>query len=208
MLITDRRRCGHRSLLEAVALAVDAGIDALQVREKDLEANELYELTLQFRKLTAGRCLLIINSRMDVALAAEADGVHLPENGLPVSAARSIAPTGFLVGRSVHSVSGALAAERSGAAYVQLGTIFATESKPGVEPSGSALVREAAHVLTIPCIPVGGVNEFNASQLMSVGAAGVAVVAAILQAEDIAGHVAKLRQAVARGDCATQAQGS
>jgi thiamine-phosphate pyrophosphorylase len=207
MLVTDRHRCGRRPLMESVSLAVACGIDALQLREKDLEACELYELALECRKLTAGRCLLIVNGRVDIALAVGADGVHLPENGLPISAARAIAPGGFIVGRAVHDIATALTAERSDADYVQIGTIFATESKPGVNPAGLALVREAARSLTIPSIAVGGVDESNAASLISAGAFGVAVVSAILQAEDIPARVAHLRQALAQGIPAVERRG-
>jgi thiamine-phosphate diphosphorylase len=102
----------------------------------------------------------------------------------------------------VHSVSAAQEAERLGADYLQIGTIFATESKPGVEPSGPALLREAVDSLTIPCLAVGGIDDKNAASLMSSGAAGVAVVSAILQSEDIAAAVAKLHAALGYAGCA------
>src|SRR6266516_4147846 len=101
MLITDRRRCDRLGLIEAVRLAVEGGVDAVQVREKDLDPDELYRLTLELRGIARGHCLLIINGRLDVALATAADGVHLPERGLPVEAALRLRPHGFLIGRSV-----------------------------------------------------------------------------------------------------------
>lgn len=202
MLVTDRYRCGPYPLLEAVEAAVAAGIDAVQLREKDLENDALYRLALDMRRLTRGRCLLIINNQIDVALAVEADGVHLPENGLPVEVALRLAPAGFLIGRSVHSASGAWVAEAAGASYVQLGTIFETASKPGLEPSGLQLVRSATAGLTIPCLAVGGVDAENAGSVIAAGAQGVAVVSAILQVQDVAASVAGIRAAM------TQAAGS
>jgi thiamine-phosphate pyrophosphorylase len=196
MLVTDRQRCRLYSLLEAVDAAVSAGIDAVQLREKDLASNALYELALELRRITPRRCLLIVNTRLDVALASGADGVHLPEDGLPVEAAVRLAPQGFLVGRSVHSADGARTAESNGATYVQLGTIFATESKPGLAPSGLELVQAATDGLRIPCLAVGGVDASNAGPVVDAGAQGVAVVSAILQAEDVAAAVAGLRSAM------------
>jgi len=196
MLVTDRHRSGPHPLLEAVELAVASGVDAVQLREKDLEAEELYELAIQCRHLTAGLCGLLINSRLDVALAAGADGVHLPERGLPTGAARRLAPAGFVIGRSVHSVSGAREAEAAGADYVQLGTIFETESKVGLEPAGLGLVAATTGAISTPCLAVGGIDARNAGSVIAAGAQGIAVVSAILRADDVVGAVKALRQAL------------
>jgi thiamine-phosphate diphosphorylase len=196
MLVTDRHRCRPGRLLDAVEAAVAAGVDAVQLREKDLDAAALYDLTRTLRGFTRGRCPLIVNGRLDVALAANADGVHLPENGLPLSAARPLCPEGFLLGRSVHSVAGAVEAQTNGASYVQLGTIFETASKPGVEPAGLALVHSTAAAVTIPCLAVGGVGIDNARDVIAAGATGIAVVSAILLAADIQVAVQQLRAAI------------
>jgi len=196
MLVTDRHRCGPAGLSATVAAAVAAGIDALQLREKDLEAEDLYRLAVELRARTAGRCAFIVNGRLDIAMAADADGVHLPERGLPLEAVRRICPPRFLAGRSVHSPEGAAAAQAAGASYIQLGTIFSTDSKPGLEPAGPALVRVACAGLEIPCLAVGGVDAGNAGQVLAAGASGVAVVSAILQAEDVAAAVRTLRRAL------------
>jgi thiamine-phosphate pyrophosphorylase len=182
--------------MEAIDAAVAAGIDAVQLREKDLPARDLYTLASELRRITAGRCLLIVNSRLDIALASGADGVHLPEDGLPVEAAVRIAPPNFLVGRSVHSTPGARAAAAAGASYVQVGTLFETESKPGVAPSGADLVRSAVAVAPVPCLGVGGIDESNAAEVIAAGAQGIAVVGAILQARDVGAAVAGLRVAI------------
>lgn len=194
MLVTDRHR-SRLPLVEAVAQAVMAGIDAVQLREKDLDDAALHELAVRLRQITAGRCLLIINSRADIALAVGADGVQLPERGLPLAAARQIAP-GLLIGQSVHSAGAARAAAIAGADYIQLGTIFATASKPGKAPDGLSLVHEATEGLSIPCLGVGGIDSTNAASVIEAGAQGVAVVSAILQARDVAFAVRALRSAV------------
>ncbi|MGI8553008.1 MAG: thiamine phosphate synthase [Dehalococcoidia bacterium] len=195
MLITDRAR-SRFPIEEAVRRAVAAGVDAVQLREKAMEDGPLYQLATKLRRLTGGHCPLIVNGRLDIALAAGADGVHLPECGLPLEAARRLAPPGFLIGRSVHSTAAARAAEAEGAGYVQLGTIFATESKLGKEPDGLALVRNATSKLAIPCLAVGGITAANAHSVIAAGAQGVAVIGAILQQEEIETAVRLLRQAV------------
>jgi thiamine-phosphate diphosphorylase len=196
MLVTDRRRCGSKGLRACIEAAVRAGVDAVQLREKDLPARELYALALEVRALTSGRCAMIVNERLDVALASGADGVHLPENGLPAAAARELCPPGFLVGCSVHSAEAAASAQAAGASYIELGTIFETASKPGLTPAGLDLVRSATAGLKIPCIAIGGIDSGNAASVLEAGASGVAVVAAILQAADIDGAVRDLRHAL------------
>jgi thiamine-phosphate pyrophosphorylase len=199
MLVTDRHRCSPHPLMEAIELAVAAGIDALQLREKDLEAEQLYDLAVECRRITAGHCIFLVNGRLDIAQAAGADGVHLPEHGLPVQGARRLSGPGFLIGRSVHSASAAVEAEAAGADYVELGTIFATDSKPGLEPSGLGLVRETATRLSIPGLAVGGVDARNAPAVIASGASGIAVVSAILQAGNVGQAVANLRQSLGLG---------
>ena len=205
MLVTDRNRCRPSGLIDAIEFAVAAGVDVVQLREKDLDASALYDLALTLRDLTRGRCLLIVNSSLDVALAAGADGVHLPETGLQVAAARLIAPPGFLVGKSVHSLASALQAQQDGASYVQLGTIFTTASKPGLAPSGLALVRAVTASLDIPCLAVGGIDAGNAGEAIEAGAAGIAVVSAILMAADVHLAVEELRAVVATASGAKRA---
>jgi thiamine-phosphate pyrophosphorylase len=197
MLITDRERCRPGGLLHAIEAAVAAGVDAVQLREKDVEASAVYDLALVVRDLIRGRCPLIVNSRLDVALAVGADGVHLPEAGFPIAAARALCPPGYLIGKSVHSVAAAVEAQAQGASYVQLGTIFETTSKPGVHPAGLLLVSAAAAKLNIPCIAVGGLNADNAGEVLAAGASGVAVVSAILLADDVEVAVRELRVAMA-----------
>jgi len=198
MLVTDRTRCGPQGLRAAVATAIDAGVDAVQLREKDLPVQDLYQLALLFRAMTRDRCALLVNDRLDVALAVKADGVHLPESGLPLAVAIRAAPPEFIVGRSVHGAEAAAIAQAEGASYVELGTIFETASKPGLAPAGLDLVRSATANLTVPCIAIGGIDAGNAGAVLAAGASGIAVVSAIQQAADVADAVGALRQALAR----------
>ncbi len=115
-----------------------------------------------------------------MALAAGADGLHLPENGLPVAEARRILGRDLIIGRAVHSAAEALRAQEEGADYVQVGTIYPTRSHPKAIPAGPKLIREVAREVRIPILAVGGINARNAGEVMAAGASGVAVISTIL----------------------------
>jgi len=183
-LITDRQRCGESPLEDVVDEAIKGGVNLIQLREKDLPTGELLALAIRLREVTRGRALLVINDRLDVAMAAGADGVHLPENGLPVAIARWLLGQHTLIGRSVHSEEAAAEAEQAGADYVQLGTIYATESKPDAKPAGPDLVRKVSGAVGIPVLAVGGVRAENAADVIEAGASGASVISAIEAAAD------------------------
>ena len=183
-LVTDRKLCGADSLEEKVAAAVSGGVDMVQLREKDLPAGELLKLALKLRSITKGRALLIINDRLDVALAAEADGLHLPEDSLAVHDARRVVPSRLLVGKSVHDPTGASVAASEGADYLVLGTIFPTSSKPGADTGGPDLVSSVTRMVDAPMLAIGGVDSLSVTSVIEAGAEGIAVVSAILGAPD------------------------
>ncbi len=185
MLITDRSRLRGRQLDEVASQAVEGGVHAVQVREKDLSRAELFELAVPLHAALRGRALLLVNSRIDVALAVGADGVHFPERGLPPQQARNMAKdVCCTIGRSVHSAEAAVAAEADGADYVQVGTVFETASKPGRPAASLSLVRDVRDAVGIPIIAVGGINASNAAGVIAAGADGVAVIGAITDADD------------------------
>jgi thiamine-phosphate pyrophosphorylase len=194
-LITDRRRCGAGRLVPAVEKAVAGGVAAVHLREPDLSAAELFELAVSLREVTAKRCAFVVNDRLDVALAVGADGVQLGRRSLPTRAARQVAG-GLRIGRSVHGVEEAVAAEQDGADYVIVGTIFATGSHPGVPPAGTDLVRRVREAVGIPILGIGGVTAANAGEVIRAGAEGVAVIGAILDAEDVEAATRRLVSAV------------
>ena len=194
-LVTDRRRC-RIPLDAAVERAIAGGVNLVELREKDMPADELLALARRLRAVTRGRALLVVNDRVDVAMASGADGAHLPERGLPVRDARALLGAGRLVGRSVHGVAGALDAERDGADYAILGTIYATSSKPSVSPAGVGLVAEAARATRLPLLAIGGVTAGRAPEAMAAGAWGVAVISAVLDADDPADAARRLRVAL------------
>ena len=189
-LVTDRRLCLDMPLVEKVALAVEGGVNMVQLREKDLPGGRLLKLALEIRETVSDRALLIINERVDVALACGADGVHLGEEALSPSAARHIVGEDLLIGRSVHDMERAIKAQGQGSDYLIAGTVFATGSHPGFKPSGVSVMKEMASAVRIPYLGIGGINASNAAEVIDAGASGVAVISAIL-ASDRPGELAR-----------------
>lgn len=196
-VVSDRRRTGGRSLAEVAAAAARGGAAAVHLREKDLPAAELLRLA---REVAAAvrpfGTLLLVNGRLDVALAAEAGGVHLGGDALPVGAARRVAERlggpGFLVGASVHSVDEARAAADGGADYLLFGHVFATGSKPGLPGRGLGALGAVCAAVPIPVVAIGGISPANAPAARAAGAAGIAVLSAAMAAPDPAAAVREL----------------
>jgi thiamine-phosphate pyrophosphorylase len=191
-VITSRRLAGARSLVDLAAKL--EGVDYLQLREKDLTGRELYHLALDIKQVLPPGTRLLINDRLDVALAAGADGVHLGENSLPPAVARRLLGPEKIMGVSVHSVTAAREAEKAGADYLLFGHIFPTASKEGIPPRGVGSLREVVASVGIPIIALGGINTANARQCLAAGARGVAVMSAVMAAPDPARAVAELKQ--------------
>ncbi|MBI4282557.1 MAG: thiamine phosphate synthase [Chloroflexi bacterium] len=183
-LVTDRTLCGPNLLEKKVAAAMSGGVDMVQLREKDLPASELLELALKLRSITRGKALLVINDRLDVALAAGADGLHLPQDSLSVQDARRVVPSHLLVGKSVHDLTSTSLAAKEGADYLVLGTIFPTSSHPGAHTGGLNLISTVTRQVDAPVLAIGGVNSSNVASVVGAGAKGVAVISAILAAPD------------------------
>lgn len=201
-LITDRMQTSGRSLPDVVAEALRGGLRAVQLREKDLDAGRLFELAVELRRLTrAYGAKLLINDRIDVALAVAADGVHLGKAGLPVAEARRILGNEQLIGYSAHGVDEALRAQRAGADFVTLGPIYPTPSKAQYgEPLGLSVLAEAARLLSIPVFALGGVKRLSVSELLSSGAHGIALISAIISAPNPALETEALLRCIARHD--------
>lgn len=189
-LVTDRRLCLDMPLVEKVALAVEGGVNMVQLREKDLPSGRFLELALEIRETVSDRALLIINERVDVALACGADGIHLGEEALSPSAARYIVGEDLLIGRSVHDMERAIEAQEQGSDYLIAGTVFATASHPSFKPSGVGFMKAMASAVRIPYLGIGGINASNAAEVIDAGASGVAVISAIL-ASDRPGELAR-----------------
>ena len=195
MLVTDRSLAGGADrLVDAVAAAVEAGVNTVQLREKDLDTHALSALARRLREASGGRALLIVNASADVVREVVADGLHLPAD------APFARPAGqSLVGRSVHSVADAVLAEREGADYVIAGPVYETASHPGVPAAGLPLVSGVVAAVRVPVVAIGGITAARAPDVLSAGASGVAVISAILGAEsprDAASALSEVTQAV------------
>jgi thiamine-phosphate pyrophosphorylase len=194
--VTDRKLGAGDSLEEKVAAAVSGGVDMVQLREKDLPGGELLELALKLRSITNGKALLVINDRLDVALAAGADGLHLPQDSLAVHDARRVVPSQLLVGKSVHDPAGASLAAREGADYLVLGTIFPTSSKPGARTGGLNLISTVTRLADTPVLAIGGIDSPSVASVIGAGAKGIAVISAILGARDPEKAARELKQSM------------
>lgn len=198
--VTDRRTLAGaaaseniRALIQKVHLIVDAGIDWVQLREKDLSAKDLTKLTREslrsIRQVSPGsseRPRILINDRLDVAITEHAGGVHLGEQSLAVAEvrrfveARPVMPAlddGFVVGVSCHSLGAAQSAAQSGADYIFFGPVFATPSKAAYgSPQGLERLSEVCHAVAVPVLAIGGVTLENAGSCVAAGAAGIAAI--------------------------------
>lgn len=174
--ITDRTAAGGIDPLCAIIAArLRDGIEMIQIREKDLSTRDLYDLTRRVMALPnphASR--ILVNGRADIAIAAGADGVHLPADSISPARIRDIAPQGFLIGVSCHNVAEVERAESEGADFVVFSPIFFSSSKKIDEPKGLDQLREAATAVNIPVLALGGVNLKNALACIDAGATGIA----------------------------------
>ena len=164
--VTDRR---SGDVAACAARAVRQAVDMIQVREKDLSARDLLDLVCTIRDLAAGtKTRILVNDRLDIALAAGVDGVHLPGNGLPPGRVRSLVR---LLGVSTHTLAEALAAESAGADFIVFGPVF---ESPGKSPVGLDPLTKVVASVGIPVLAIGGITEANAQRVLDAGAAGIA----------------------------------
>lgn len=178
-LITDRARVGGADgVVERVRWAARTGVHLVQVRERDLDGGPLTALVRRCVEAARGSATrILVNDRLDVALAARAHGVHLRADSMPAPRVRTLCPPGFVVGRSVHARDEAIdVAAAGGLDYLLFGTVFATSSKPGRPAVGLAALAELASAITIPVLAVGGVTPDNVGKVVLAGAAGFAAI--------------------------------
>lgn len=187
MVITDSELAAPLDPLEIVEAALAAGATSIQVRVKKATSGQLLEVARRAVRLAEPHgALVLVNDRFDVALAAGAGGVHLGEEDVPVEAVRCVVPRDFVIGRSADTPEVARAAERAGADYLGVGSVFGTRTKAEVigEAIGAERVAEVAEAVGIPVVGIGGIDASNAASVIEAGAAGVAVVSAVMSAED------------------------
>ncbi len=187
-LITDRKLFeDSSSFFDAIEQALAGGVRAVQLREKDLATRELLGMAYRLRELT-GRygARLFINDRADIALAVEADGVHLGGSSMPAGAARRISGEKFLIGVSTHGMEEAVAAEREGADFITLGPVYETPSKMKYgRPLGPEVLKDVKGKISVPIFAIGGMKQQRVKEVIGSGAYGIALISAILAAREI-----------------------
>lgn len=195
--ITDRRSLpAGVTLAQAVEAALDGGVTCLQLREKTVSAGEILALARTLLPLCrARRVPLLINDRVDIALAAGADGVHLGQDDLPLPEARALLGPSRILGATAHTVEEALRAQAEGADYLGVGAMFPTGTKTDTVPTSADTLKAICAAVSIPVLAIGGVNAQNLPTLAGTGIAGAAVVSAIFSQSDPAAAARALRTA-------------
>lgn len=186
------------TLKESVTVVLSSGVRCIQYREKDKSRRDIYREALILRKLTNEfRAVFVINDYADIALAVNADGVHLGQSDLPLKEARKILGTEKMIGVSTHSIDEAIEAEAGGADYIGFGPIFHTATKDAGKPKGVAALREIKKLIKIPVVAIGGINIGNLRSVIDSGADAVAVSSGIIQG-DIADNVKRFLEVLYR----------
>jgi thiamine-phosphate pyrophosphorylase len=191
--ILDPEHIAGRDSRQVLDELLEGGVQWLQLRVKALSPAEFFALAKRVRSATRARgCTLIINDRVDIALACEADGVHLGQDDLPLIAGRKLMG-GKIVGISTHNLDQARAAEKDGADYIGFGPMFGTSTKDtGYTARGVEMLRQIHAAVTLPIVAIGGITEQNVAQVWQAGADSAAIISDILRADDIAGKVARI----------------
>ena len=198
-LVTDERLSRGRATAEIVRAAIRGGIDAVQLRGKDLPAREQLAIGRELRAITrdAG-VLFIVNDRVDLALALAADGVHVGQDDLPAEIVRRLVGPEMIIGVSAATIPEALAARAAGADYLGVGAIYGTATKLDAgAATGSALLGTIAGAVDLPLVAIGGINATNVAEVIAAGAAGAAVVSAIIAADDPEAAARELQRRIA-----------
>ena len=191
--ITDSKlsRAGNeRDVLQAVS----CGVEVVQYRNKNAETRQMYEEAVQLRKICRD-CIFLINDRVDIALAAEADGVHLGQSDMPCLAARKLLGYEKIIGVTVHNLPEAQQAESIGADYLGVSPIFQTATKPDAgKPAGIRLIEEIRAQVDLPLIAIGGINHSNASEVVRAGADGLCAISCVVAKENVKDEIIKFQE--------------
>src|SRR5579875_992830 len=197
-VLTDSRAAAGRPLVDLVAAALEGGATAIQLREKELGGRQQVELGRALRRLTrAAGALLIVNDRVDIAYAVEADGVHLGQDDLPPSVARAILGPDAIIGGSAGNLDELARSVAEGVDYLGVGPVYATTTKPDAgEPIGPAGLAQLRARTDLPIVGIGAVTTDNVGEVIAAGADGAAVIGAVIGAEDVRAAARRLRQAI------------
>jgi len=184
--ILDPAQCRRRQWVSVLHSLLEGGTRVIQLRAKSLDSRAVFELARETRKCTlAANCILIVNDRVDIALATDADGVHLGQEDLPLAVARNLMK-GKMIGVSTHDLDQAREADQGGADYIGFGPVFATSTKDtGYSARGLSGLRDVCRAVQIPVVAIGGITEVNITQVWQAGAHAGAMISDLLKADDI-----------------------
>jgi len=201
-LVTDRGLTKNRPLETLIKEAIEGGVSMVQIREKDSSSLEFYELALRIKSILAPYQIpLIINDRLDIALAVDADGLHIGQSDLPYAIARNLLGQDKIIGLSVENLQQAKAANALDVDYIGLSPVFYTDTKNDIAPAlGLDGIKEIAKISSYRMVGIGGINTSNASDIISSGAEGIAVVSAILSHEDPKKAAMELKKCVRKNN--------
>lgn len=184
-LVTDRKLLNGKHLLKSIEDAIAGGVSIVQLREKELCTGDFFDLALQVKAVTDKyQVPLIINDRLDIALAVNAAGLHIGQDDLPVTIVRKIMGPAKILGTSVFNVEEAITAQFEGADYLGVGAIFPTGTKPDAKLVNLDTLRQIKNRVTIPVVAIGGINKNNAMLVINEKIDGIAIVSAILAESD------------------------
>jgi len=193
-LVTDRELLGERDLVDCIELAIQGGVTLVQLREKSVSTLKFLQLAQKVKEITSRYHIpLIINDRLDIALAIDADGLHVGQDDLPMLIARELFPN-KIIGVSASTLEEALFAQQQGADYLGVGAVFSTTTKADATKVSLDQLELIKKSVTIPVVAIGGINRTNLRQVMATGIDGVSVVSAILAQENILATANQLRE--------------
>lgn len=196
-LVTDHNCLLGRDFLSCVEDALRGGVTLVQLREKDVDGGIFLQRALAVKNLCDKyRVPLLINDRIDIALACKAAGVHLGQDDIPLAVARSILGSDAIIGVSAHNSEEAIAAEKDGADYLGVGAVFPTNSKDDASEVGLNMLKEIRKISKLPIVGIGGINAKNYAQVRVAGAQGAAIISGILAVDDIENEVIKITRTI------------
>ena len=191
--ITDEK-LSRAGIISDVKSALNAGVKVVQYRNKEASTRQMYEEALKLKSLCKGKAIFLINDRLDIALAVNADGVHLGNDDLPYSIARKLLGKNKIIGLTVHNLKEAKLAQRSGADYIGISPIFATRTKSDAgKPAGIELIKEIKKHVTLPIIAIGGIDLSNAKSVIEAGAEGLCAISAVVTKQDVKKEIQKFQ---------------
>ena len=184
-LVTDEKACNGKDFYKCIEESIKGGVKIVQLREKNSSTKDFYEKALKVKEICKNYgALFIINDRLDIAQAVEADGVHLGQTDMPIEKARKILKSKFLIGATARNVKEAKKAELSGADYIGSGAIFGTSTKDNAKKLEMEDLKKIVNSVKIPVFAIGGINISNVSLLKNIGLQGICLVSGILSEKD------------------------